>query len=172
MEKNLRKFTKTVEEAQSYSYEQFNYHGIIEQLHFIDQRQAELLDWAVLRAKEEHQPYYCHLDRMISGGRILWNAITICKMAKTSWQTWNLNMNEIWWIIQRTCFIRGWENLGRRYSDCWDRRIGNFECIRNISQLITPKMMKNSYFLWQVIQQKNHGETSNPKNPVWDGNPP
>ena len=34
------------------------------------------------------------------------------------------------------------------------------------------KMMKNSYFLWQVIQQKNHGETSNPKNPVWDGNPP
>ena len=30
---------------------------------------------------------------MISGGRILWNAIAICGMAKTTWQTGNLKMN-------------------------------------------------------------------------------
>ena len=30
---------------------------------------------------------------MISGDRILWNAFTLCKMSKTSWQTGNLEMN-------------------------------------------------------------------------------
>ena len=56
-----------VAEAKSYSYVQLifnlasivkNYHGIIEQLHVIDQRQAEM-----------HNEL--NLDRMISGGRIL-----------------------------------------------------------------------------------------------------
>ena len=31
---------------------------------------------------------------MISGGRILWNAIAICERSKTSWQTGKLRMNE------------------------------------------------------------------------------
>ena len=31
---------------------------------------------------------------MISGGRILWNAIAICEMSKSSWQTGKLRMNE------------------------------------------------------------------------------
>ena len=31
---------------------------------------------------------------MISGGRILWNAIIICEMFTTSWQTGKLHMNE------------------------------------------------------------------------------
>ena len=31
---------------------------------------------------------------MISGGQILWNALDICEMSKTSWQTGKLRMNE------------------------------------------------------------------------------
>ena len=31
---------------------------------------------------------------MVSGGQILWNAITTCEMTKTSWQKVNLKMNE------------------------------------------------------------------------------
>ena len=39
---------------------------------------------------------------MTSGGQILWNAVAICEMSKTSWQTGNLRMNEDLGIIQRT----------------------------------------------------------------------
>ena len=57
-----------------------NYHRIIEQLHFINQRQAELQNELYVEQKRErHQPYYCNLDRMISGSRILWHAFTICR---------------------------------------------------------------------------------------------
>ena len=31
---------------------------------------------------------------MISGGQIPWNAVAICEMSKTSWQTGKLRMNE------------------------------------------------------------------------------
>ena len=31
---------------------------------------------------------------MKSGGQILWNAIAVCEMSKTSWQTGNLKMNQ------------------------------------------------------------------------------
>ena len=55
--------------------------------------------------KKRHHPYYCNLDRMISG-RIQWNAITICEMTKTSWQTGNLRMNEDLGNHSRTCFVR------------------------------------------------------------------
>ena len=44
--------------------------------------------------KREHQPYYWNPDWMISGGRILWNAIAICDMSRTSWQTGKLRMDE------------------------------------------------------------------------------
>ena len=43
---------------------------------------------------------------MISGGRILWNAIAVCEMTETSWQTGNLKMNEDLWNPSRTCFVR------------------------------------------------------------------
>ena len=54
-----------------------NYHGIIEQLHFIDQRPAEMQDELYVEQKKIHHPYYCNLDLMISGGRILRNAIAV-----------------------------------------------------------------------------------------------
>ena len=71
-----------------------NYHGIILQLHFIAQKQAELQNELHVEQKKRHQPYYCNLDRMISGGWILCNAIAVCEMTKTSWQTGTLKMNE------------------------------------------------------------------------------
>ena len=49
---------------------------------------------------------------MISGGRILWNAVAICEMTETSWQMRNLKMNEDLENPYRTCFVRGriWED--------------------------------------------------------------
>ena len=35
-----------------------------------------------------------------------------------------------------------------------------------------PKKMENLYFLWQMVQQNYQEETTNSKNPLWDGNPP
>ena len=63
-----------------------NYHGIIEQLQLIDQRQAELQNEHKREQKKRHQPYSCNLDRMLSCGWILWNAVAVCEMTKTSWQ--------------------------------------------------------------------------------------
>ena len=127
-------FTKdpeAVAEAKSYSYVQFiriwqvlwriimessnNYTSSI-------RKQAELQNELYVGQMKRHQPYYCNLDRMISGGRILWNAVAICEMTETSWQMRNLSMNEDLGNPSRTCFVRG-VNLGWRCSDCWDWRI-------------------------------------------------
>ena len=81
---------------------------------------------------------------MTSGGRILWYAVAMCKMTKTSWQTGNLKMNEQLENPSRTCYVRG-EHMGRRCSDCWDWRIAKLDASRK--------------------SQKT-------KNPLWDGNPP
>ena len=109
-----------------------NNHGIIEQLHFINQRQAELQNELYVEWKKGHKPYYCNLDRMISGSRILWDCVAICEMTKTSWQTGSLKMNEDLGNPSRTCFVRV-GILGRSYSDFWDWRIRKVGCIRNIS---------------------------------------
>ena len=49
--------------------------------------------------------------RMISSGRILWSAVAVSEMSKTSWQTGNLNVNEDLGNPFWTCFVRGriWE---------------------------------------------------------------
>ena len=96
-----------------------NYHGIIEQLHFIDQRQAELQNELHVEQKKRHQPYYCNLDRMISGGRILWNVILVCEMILADGKS---RKERRFGNPSRTCFVRG-ENLGRRKSDGWNWRI-------------------------------------------------
>ena len=140
-EKNLRKFTETVAEAKKYSYRQFicmwqvlwriimessnNYTSSI--------RDKPKCRTSCMSKKKRNQQYYHNLDRMISGDRILWNAVAIWEMTKTSWQTGNLKMNEDLGSPSRTCFVRG-GNLGRRCSDCWDWRIGKVRCIRNMSQ--------------------------------------
>ena len=70
-----------------------NYHGIIERLHIIAQKQTELQNELYDEYNREHQLHYCNPDWMISG-QILWNAIAICEVSKTSWQTMKLLMNE------------------------------------------------------------------------------
>ena len=60
---------------------------------------------------------------MISGW-LLWNAVAVCEMTKTSWQTGNLTMNEDWENPSRTCFVLGcefWE------EDILIAAIGEFE---------------------------------------------
>ena len=65
---------------------------------------------AVRRIKEEISAVLLQSgSRMISGGWILWNAVAICGMTKTSWQTGNLKMNENLVNPYRTCFVRGSE---------------------------------------------------------------
>ena len=88
-----------------------NYRGIIEQLHLIAQKQTELQNELYDEQKREHQPYYCNLDWMKSGGQIQRNALAICEMSKTSWQTGNPKWTKIWRIIQRTNYTNwrfGW----------------------------------------------------------------
>ena len=84
-----------------------SYDGVIELLHLINQRQTKLQDELHVKKKNRHQRYYCNLDWITSGGQILWNAITICRMAKTSWQTGNLKMNGDLENPSGTCFARG-----------------------------------------------------------------
>ena len=48
-----------------------NHHGMVEKLHFINQTQEELQNELYVEEKKRHQPYYCNLNRMISGGWIL-----------------------------------------------------------------------------------------------------
>ena len=102
-----------------------NYHGIIEQLHLIDQRQAELHDELHVEQKKGHQPYYCNWDWMKNGNKIPRNAVAIFEMTKTSWQTGN-----------------------------------------------STKRWRIHVFLWQMVQQIYQEETTNSKNPLWDGDLP
>ena len=156
-----------------------NHHGIIEQLHIIAQRQAEFQKYFNVKKKKWHQPYYCNLDRMISGDWILWNAVAICERTKRPPARREISKwTKIWGIfLGHALFAVG--KFGRRYSDSWDWRIGKVGCIRNISQktecersLDNPKKIKNLCLLWQMVQQNYQEETTNFKNPLWDGNPP
>ena len=100
--KEFTKVSRAVAEAKSYLYERFIriwqvWRRIIMESSnsytSIDQRQVELQNELRVEWKKGHQPYYCNLDWMESGGQIPWSAIAICEMSKT-WQTGNLEMNE------------------------------------------------------------------------------
>ena len=68
------------------------YHGIIELQHLIDPRRMALLKEPHAEWKKEHLLYCCNQAWMKNGGLILWNAVAICDMSKTSWQMWKLLM--------------------------------------------------------------------------------
>ena len=77
----------------------------------------------------------------------------------------------------RTCFVLGGE-FGKKIL--WLLRLMNSKvgCIRNRSQktecersLDNHEKMKNLYFLWQMVQHNYQEETTNSKNPPWNGNP-
>ena len=77
----------------------------------------------------------------------------------------------------RICFDRGgiWkgdiliadiEELGNmNASEIYPRRL-------NAKEVLITKKTENLYFLWQMVQQNYQEETTNSKNPLWDGNPP
>ena len=141
-ENNLRKFPKPSQKPKvirTYKllefgkyYEELSCNHRTTTLHRSER--SGIAERAVRRIKEEISAVLLQSgSRMISGGWIPWNAVAICGMTKTSWQTGNLKMNEDLGNPFRTCFVRG-VNLGRRYSGCWDRRIGKVRRIRNISQ--------------------------------------
>ena len=73
--------------------------------------------------------------------------------------------------LSRICFDRG-GNLGGRYFDCRHGRIRKVGRIRNIFQKTECERspdnhkMKNSYFVWQMVQQNYQGETTNSENPL------
>ena len=79
---------RAVAEAKSYSYGRL-WRIIIGQPYLIDERH-EITERAVRRVKEGTSAYCCNLDWMKNDGQIPWNAFTICRMSKTSWQTGNL----------------------------------------------------------------------------------
>ena len=60
----------------------------------IAQKHTELQNELYDESKKERQPCYYDLDWMKSGGQIIWYAVAICEMSKTSWQTGKLLMDE------------------------------------------------------------------------------
>ena len=102
-EKNFTKVFRAVTEAKSYLYGRFIriwkvvWRIIMESSNNYTlraQKQAKLQNELYVEQKKGHQPYYCNLDWLKSGGKIPWNGITICRMTRTSWQTGNLKMSE------------------------------------------------------------------------------
>ena len=45
------------------------------------------------------------------------------------------------------------------------------EMTKTFWQTGNPKKIQKLYFLWQMVQQNYQEETTNSKNPLWDGNP-
>ena len=95
---------------------------------------------------------------MMSGGRILWNAIAICEMFKTSWTDGKFKMNEDWWISLGHALFAGWigeEDILIAEIEELEKLDATEICPRRLNArevLKTPKM-ENSYFLWQMVQQ-------------------
>ena len=70
-------------------------HGITALLqHFIDPRQMASLKEPSDEQRKARQQYCYSQDWMNNGGQILWNAIAICGMSKTSWQTGKRRTND------------------------------------------------------------------------------
>ena len=63
-----------------------SYHEIVEPEHLIDPRRMVLLRQRYAEKKMGRLLYCCNRAWMRNGGLILWNAMDICEMFKTSWQ--------------------------------------------------------------------------------------
>ena len=117
---NLRKFQKPSQKPKViHTYNLLEFGKYCEELSwnhrttsFHRSETSGIAERAVRGIKERHQPYYCNLDGMISGSYILWNAVDICEMTKTSWQTGNLKKwTKIWGILLGHALFAGriWE---------------------------------------------------------------
>ena len=109
--------------------------------------------------RSDIRQYYCNLDRMMSGGRILWNAVAICEIFKTFWTAWKsqnqwrfgesfkdmlLFAGEIWEEDILIAEIEELEKLDA--SEIFPRRL-------NAREVLKTQKMENLYFLWQIVQQ-------------------
>ena len=148
-----------------------NYHGITARLHLIDLRPTELPKEHYERCKKEPQQYCYSQDWMKNGGLILWNAIAICDMSKTSWRmeklpskgdSENHSRDRSFHLEQWSSIIRLQQEIHpdrilgvflgyaliagriwkRRSSDCKSRRIGNNGRIRNLSTTTSHDLTK------------------------------
>ena len=70
------------------------WHGINAFQHFIDPRQMASLKEPSDEQRKVRQQYCYSQDWMNNGGLILWNAVAICEMSKTSWQMGKLRTND------------------------------------------------------------------------------
>ena len=154
-----------------------NYHGIIEQLQFIDQKQAELQNELYVESKKRHQPYYCKLDPMISGGGFYGMLLLSARWPRKDLLTnGKSNWTKIWGILPGRALFAG--KFGKETFWLLRRKNWKVGC-RNISQKKTcnrspdiPWKTENFHFMWQMVQQNYQKETTNSKNPLWDWNTP
>ena len=84
---------------------------VIDQLHLQKSRDKKLQNELNVEQKKGHQPYYCNLDWMKSGGQIPWNAITMQNVQNFLTNGKSQIWTKIWGIIQRTnhtIWLIGW----------------------------------------------------------------
>ena len=93
---------------------------------------------------------------MISGGRILWNAIAVCEMTKTNWQTENLKMNEEFGILPGHALFAG----GIREEDILIAEIEVLDKFNvsethsrrlNAKEVLITQKDGEFYFLWHMV---------------------
>ena len=86
---------------------------------------------------------------MISGGRILWNAIAVCEMTKTYWQTGNIKMNEDLGIFLGHALFAG--EFGKKIFWMLRFKIWKVGCIRNIFQKIECERSHDNPRRWRIF---------------------
>ena len=79
------------------------YDGVIELRHLIVLRRMVLLKERYAEQEKERLLYCCNRAGMKTGGLILWNAIAVCEMFKTSWQAEKLLLKGHSENHSRTC---------------------------------------------------------------------
>ena len=147
------------------------------------QKHTELQNELYDEWKREHQLYCCSPNWVMSGGRILWNAIAICETSEISWQRGKLRMNEDLENLSKDQLFQDkarihqfWKkvlpgislgyvliagvNLERRSSDCccgsWTiRKVGR---IRNLSHKTECKRSLDILTKTEKVQQHHQGD--------------
>ena len=70
------------------------YHGVTALQHRIDPRHMASLKETYDERKKVLQQHCCNQDWKKGGGLTLWNAVAVCEMSKTFWQTGKLRMKD------------------------------------------------------------------------------
>ena len=124
--KEFRKVLGADEETKSHLYWQIPWNlaslarndpGITERQHHTDQKQVGLLKEQSAELRKGRLLLYCCNQAWIKNSwLILWNAIAVCDMSKTSWQTRKLPVRKTIWRTMKRVKNSFWSN-GRISSD-------------------------------------------------------